>query len=372
MTTKAADIDVAEVKCTPDELTITWQNSSYSVYSSLWLRDNAPANRDPRTGQRLISLVDLPQEPRLHSAVPWPPGHLTLSWEDGETAVFPRQWLRKYDRSLRLSSRPTRLPWMGQPSANFARCAYPDWVADPSIREDWLYYVGRDGLAFLSDVPIEDAAVLQVAAHIGFVRETNEGRIFDDRSVAAFPVHTDNPFRDPVPGFLLLHCLSNAGRGGESTFVDGMAAAERMRAHDANAFSTLCKTPILYRFQDAGVDLAVERAMLEVDTGEQFRAICYNDSSIAPLPLKGPLLKGYYAAYRQLADLLCDPARAILYRLQPGDLVLFDNTRILHGRTEGDGGSSHLQGCYLEADGLYSSLAVLSRTRSSHHDDGKG
>jgi gamma-butyrobetaine dioxygenase len=371
MTAKAADIDVAEAKCTPAELTISWQNSSYSVYSSLWLRDNDPAHRDPQTGQRLISLVDLPLEPRLHSAELWPPEHVTLSWDDGETGVFSLHWLRAYDRSLRLSARPTRLPWMGQPANHFAWSAYPDWVSDPSIREDWLYYVGRDGLAFLSDVPQKDAAVLQVAAQIGYVRETNHGRIFDDRDVAALRVHTDNSYRDPVPGFELLHCLSAAGRGGENIFVDGMAAAERIRAHDANAFSTLCQTPILYRFQDADVDLAVERTMLEVDTQEQFRAIHYDDRSIAPLPLKGPLLKKYYAAYRQLAELLCDPARSVVYRLRPGDLVLFDNTRILHGRTEGEGGVGHLQGCFLDADGLYSSLAVLSRTRSSHHDDRK-
>jgi gamma-butyrobetaine dioxygenase len=371
MTAKTADIDVAEAKCTPAELTISWQNASYSVYSSLWLRDNDPAHRDPRTGQRLISLVDLPLEPRLHSAELWPPEHITLSWEDGETGVFSLHWLRAYDRSLRLSARPTRLPWMGQPAKHFAWSAYPDWVSDPSIREEWLYYVGRDGLAFLSEVPQEDAAVLQVAAQIGYVRETNHGRIFDDRDVAASRVHTDNSYRDPVPGFQLLHCLSAAGRGGESIFVDGMAAAERLRAHDANAFSTLCQTPILYRFQDADVDLAVERTMLEVDTLDQFRYIHYDDRSIAPLPLKGPLLKKYYAAYRQLAELLCDPARTVIYRLQPGDLVLFDNTRILHGRTDAEGSLGHLQGCYLDADGLYSSLAVLSRTRSSPHDDRK-
>jgi alpha-ketoglutarate-dependent taurine dioxygenase len=371
MTAKAAAIDVAELKCKPAELTITWQNSSYSVYSSLWLRDNAPAHRDSRTGQRLISLVDLPLEPRLQTAHLSPPGHITLSWEDGETAVFSLQWMRAYDRSLRLSSRPTRLPWMGQPATNFAWSAYSDWMTDPSIREDWLYYAGRDGLAFLSGVPVEDAAVLQVAAQIGFVRETNKGRIFDQRSVASSSVHTGNPYRDPVPGFQLLHCLSAAGHGEESNFVDGMAAAERVRAHDANAFSTLCQTPILYRFHDAAVDLAVERTMLEVDTQQQFRAIYYDDRSIAPLPLKGPLLKKYYAAYRQLADLLSDPARSVLYRLQPGDLVLFDNTRILHAHTEGEDGSGNLQGCYLEADGLYSSLAVLSQKRNSHHEDGK-
>jgi alpha-ketoglutarate-dependent taurine dioxygenase len=371
VTAKAADIDVAEVKCTPAELTLTWQNSSYSVYSSLFLRDNAPGHRDPYTGQRLISLVDLPLEPRLRAAEPSPPGHLTVSWDDGETSVFSLQWLRAYDRSLRLSARPTRMPWMGQPASHFARSAYPDWLADPSIREDWLYYVGRDGLAFLSNVPAEGAAVLQVAGQIGFVRETSDGRIFDDRSVAGLSVHTANPYRDPVPGFQLLHCLSAPGHGGESIFVDGMAAAERVRAHDANAFSTLCQTPILYRFHDATVDLAVERPMLEVDAHDQFRAIYYDDRSIAPLPLKGPLLKKYYAAYRQLAETLCDPARFLVHRLQPGDLVLFDNTRILHGRTEAEGGVGHLQGCYVDADGLYSSLAVLSRKGTSHHDDSK-
>jgi alpha-ketoglutarate-dependent taurine dioxygenase len=371
VTAKASDIDVTEVNCTPAELTLTWQNSSYSVYNSLWLRDNAPGHRDPHTGQRLISLVDLPLEPRLRSAERWPPGHLTVSWDDGETIVFSLQWLRAYDRSLRSSARPTRMPWLGQPATNFAGSAYPDWVADPSIREEWLYAVGRDGLAFLSNVPEEDAAVLQVAAQIGFVRETSDGRIFDDRSVAGLRVHTDNPYRDPVPGFKLLHCLSASGHGGESIFIDGMAAAERVRAHDANAFSTLYQTPILYRFQDATVELAVERPMLEVDTRDQFRAIYYDDRWIAPLPLKGPMLRRYYAAYRQLADLLCDPARSVVYRLQPGDLVLIDNTRVLHGRTEVKGGVGHLQGCYVDADGLYSSLAVLSQKGTSHHDDSK-
>ena len=54
---KTSDIAVATLKCTPGELEITWQNSSYSVYSSVWLRDNDPVNHDPLTGQRLVSLM---------------------------------------------------------------------------------------------------------------------------------------------------------------------------------------------------------------------------------------------------------------------------------------------------------------------------
>jgi alpha-ketoglutarate-dependent taurine dioxygenase len=378
MIAKVADIEVTEVKCKPGEVTLTWSNSTYSVYNSLWLRDNDPLNRDARTGQRLISLLDLPEAPQLEAAECRPPGHLTLTWDDGETSVFSLAWLRAYDRSLRLGPRPVRLPWMGHPATAFASCEYKEWVDNPASREDWLYYVGRDGLAFLRGVPVEDEIVLRVAALIGYTRETNYGRVLDLRTVAepnnlaytnvALPVHTDNAYRDPVPGFQMLHCLSVAGQGGESIFVDGMAAAERLRAHDVEAFNTLCQTPILYRFEDPGVDLTAERTMLEVDTHAQFRAVYYNDRSIAPLPLKGPRLKKYYAAYRQFAALLHEPARFVVCRLEPGDLVLFDNTRVLHGRTAFSGGSRHIQGCYVDADGLYSSLAVLSRARSSRHD----
>jgi gamma-butyrobetaine hydroxylase len=371
MIAKADDLEVTAVECKPEELTLTWHDSFYSVYSALWLRDNDPTHRDARTGQRVVSLIDLPREPRLKGAEARPSGHLTLSWEDGKTSVFALSWLRAYDHGLRIGSRPTRMPWMGQSATAFARCEYAQWMEDPASREDWLYYAGRDGLAFLSGVPVEDSAVLRVADRIGFIRETNYGRMFDVRSVAepnnlaytqrGLPAHTDNPYRDPVPGFQVLHCLSASGEGGESIFVDGMAVAERLRAHDIEAFRMLCQTPILFRFQDADVDLLAERAMIELDTPGQFRAIYYNDRSIAPLPLKGPRLKKFYAAYGQLARLLNEAARSVVCRLHPGDLVLIDNTRVLHGRTAFSGGARHLQGCYVDADGLYSSLAVLSQ-----------
>ncbi len=368
---KASDIAVAALKCTPGELEITWENSSYSVYSSVWLRDNDPVHRDPLTGQRRVSLLDFPAAPQLQTADPQPSGHITLSWDDGKTTVFPLTWLRAFDRSLHIGPRPTRLPWMGQPAEAFAWCDYTEWIANPASREDWLYYVGRDGLAFLRNVPIEGgaskAALLRIAAFLSLLSETNDSRLFDIRSVPETssngyispvpPVYTGQPYRDPVPGFQLLHCLSAAGQGGETTFVDGMAVAECLRSRDADAFTTLSQIPVLYRFDDTAVELVTERTMLDIDTRGQFRAICYDDRSIAPLPLKGPRLKKFYGAYRQLAELLHQPARAVACHLQPGDLVLFDNSRILHAFSVG---ARHLQGCPIDADGLYGALAVLS------------
>jgi gamma-butyrobetaine dioxygenase len=378
---KASDIAVAALKCTPGELEITWQNSSYSVYSSVWLRDNDPVNRDPLTGQRRVSLLDFPRSPQLQTAEPQPAGHITLSWDDGKTTILPLTWLRAFDRSLHISPRPTRMPWMGQSAGAFAWCDYSEWSANPASRRDWLYYLGREGLAFLRDVPIEEsaakAALLHIAAFLSLASEIDDSRLFDIRSVSETinngyitpppPVYTDQPYRDPVPGFQLLHCLSPAGQGAETNFVDGMAVAECLRAQDPDAFTTLSQIPLLYRFEDAGVELVSERTMLEIDTQGQFRAICYDDRSIAPLPLKGPSLKKYYAAYRRLVELLHQPARVVACRLQPGNLVLFDNSRILHGHSIG---ARHFRGCSIDADGLYSALAVLSRKQRDGNELG--
>ena len=40
---------------------------------------------------------------------------------------------------------------------------------------------------------------------------------------SALSSHTDNPYREPIPGIQFLHCLENNVSGGLSTLVDGSA-----------------------------------------------------------------------------------------------------------------------------------------------------
>jgi gamma-butyrobetaine dioxygenase len=73
-------------------------------------------------------------------------------------------------------------------------------------------------------------------------------------------------------------------------------------------------------------------------------------------------VREWYEAYLGLLALVDDRDHQVVLRLEPGDLVLFDNERILHGRSGFAGaGSRHLQGCYADRDGLLSTLAVLAR-----------
>jgi gamma-butyrobetaine dioxygenase len=71
----------------------------------------------------------------------------------------------------------------------------------------------------------------------------------------------------------------------------------------------------------------------------------------------------WYAAYRKFAEILKRPERELVFRLAPGDCVVMQNDRALHGRTVFDPnlGRRHLQGCYIDRDGIESRRLILRR-----------
>jgi gamma-butyrobetaine dioxygenase len=175
--------------------------------------------------------------------------------------------------------------------------------------------------------------------------------------------HTDNPYRQPVPGIQLLHCLVNDAQGGLSTLVDGLAVAEHLRAHAPDEFAILARVQIRFRYRDVATDLAAQAPILALDPGGRFAAIHYSPRlDYVPL-LSFEELDRFYAARRALDHLLRSEKFERRFRLGAGDLIMFDNQRLLHGRTEFDpsSGLRHLQGCYIDADGPRSLYRVLGR-----------
>jgi gamma-butyrobetaine dioxygenase len=72
-------------------------------------------------------------------------------------------------------------------------------------------------------------------------------------------------------------------------------------------------------------------------------------------------MAAWYAAYRYLGEIIDDPAMEIVFRLEPGEGFVVDNTRVLHARKGYSGeGTRWLQGCYADKDGLRSKWAALS------------
>jgi gamma-butyrobetaine dioxygenase len=208
---------------------------------------------------------------------------------------------------------------------------------------------------------------------VGRVAETNYGLVFDVRSVAqpenlaysdlGLGLHTDNPYREPVPGFQALHVLIAAPDGGESLFADGLALAGHVRHSDPESFAQLTKIPVPFQYRSKDADLYAERALIQLSCDGAVTGVHYNNRSIAPLRLSIEGAQAYYAAYRKFALLLRDPRFQLKFRMRTGDLAVFDNQRILHGRTPFSSSKHprHLRGCYLTRDSVYSGAALLRR-----------
>jgi gamma-butyrobetaine dioxygenase len=313
---------------------------------------------------------------------------------DGHRAVFAASWLARYGDPGGEAGTEHAPAGHDDDRTEDAKCLWaaadlrggipqgwwPRYLADPEHRSACLSAVLTHGVAVLHEVPCEPGAVLAVARSLGYVRETNYGRLFDVRAEPAaanlaftrLPIapHTDNPYRDPVPTIQLLHCLHAAAGGGDSAFTDGFHAAAVLRRQDPAAFTCLTTTPVTFAYADADAVLRATGPMIGLDPRGRIRQIRFNGRSLAPVRLRAAQARAFYAAYRTFAELVAGPDAMVTARLAPGDCVIFDNTRILHGRTAfADGGGTggagtgrrHLQGCYADLDGLASAVAVLAR-----------
>ncbi|HEY5304639.1 MAG TPA: TauD/TfdA family dioxygenase [Acidimicrobiales bacterium] len=359
-------------------------------FPAVWLRDNCscPQCRDPRTHQKLLHVTDLPEELSVTDvefcddevAVTFTPG--------GHRGIFSHEWLTNQSLFGDGRERATRdrLLWRAADVAPTAQHAqWSTYCDDDHVRLEVLRGIHQFGFAILHGTPAEERAVLMVARTFGFVRETNYGELFDVRvetspnnlaftSVAISP-HTDNPYRDPVPTMQLLHCLSNDVDGGESGLVDGFQAATILRNDSPHFFEVLTRTPVIFAWGDAHNDLRAERPIIELDPLGEVRSVRFNNRSRQAMRGDGEDIIEFYDAYRSFARIIERPELLLTFRLDSGDCLIFDNTRLLHARTafaESNTGRRHLQGCYADLDGLASTVTVLERVIAAAINDRGG
>ncbi len=358
-------------------VTVEFADGTQARFHAIWLRDNAldPDTRAPGNGQRLITIGDIPANVSV-SAAEVLNGDLSVTFQpEDKTVTFPAHWLADHiydhdhtEKRGRLA--PGLTTWdstLTPPSA--------DWNAvhaDPKAKRDWLAAVAEFGFAKLAGGPTEPESLLQVADLFGYVRETNYGPYFEVRTEVnptnlaftglGLQAHTDNPYRDPVPTLQILYCLENSAEGGDSIVVDGFRAAEKLRDQNPDGFALLAGYPARFEYKgEDGVCLRSRRPMIELSPDGELVSIRFNNRSSAPfVDIPFDQMEAYYAAYRQLAEIIDDPAMGVSFKLEPGESFIVDNTRVLHARLGYSGaGSRWLQGCYADKDGLLSTLAAM-------------
>lgn len=350
-------------------------------FHAIWLRDNAqdPETRASGNGQRLIALRDIAADTRIVAAVVEGDTLNVTFAPEQKTIGYSLAWLdaHKYD----VSGPPVRgwlpdevTPWNSSLQEDVPAENYPMLTRRGAAFQDWIEQVARYGFGKIEGGPVEEGALFKVVDLFGYVRETNYGKLFEVRTEVnptnlaytglGLQAHTDNPYRDPVPTIQVLYCLESSAAGGENMVVDGFACARRLQRENPDYFDVLADH--CARFEYAGEDgvcLTSRRPLIELAPDGELIGVRFNNRSLAAVTdVPFDRMDLWYAAYRRFGEIIDDPAMEVVFRLDPGEAFVVDNTRVLHARKAYSGaGKRWLQGCYADKDGLRSTRDALRR-----------
>ncbi|KAK1828742.1 hypothetical protein QBC39DRAFT_358587 [Podospora conica] len=255
------------------------------------------------------------------------------------------------------------------------RVAYADWMEGGIPFWRAFETLLRTGLVVVSGVPTTETAVEDVAGRIGEIQTTFYGKTWDVKSKPRaenvaytsqfLGLHQDLMYYDPVPRLQLLHCLENSCEGGESMFSDGLRAAYEMEvAHEGGMFESLTKPTPFFHYKKNGHDYEMRRETIHL-AGNLINRLHWSPPFQAPFlrpsmedTPEGPAvriksgrrgLEQWHEAAALFQRSVELGKNRVQMKLMPGECVVFDNWRVLHGRREFKPGQGErwLKGTYV-------------------------
>lgn len=381
--------------------------ASSSSYPALYLRDNCPLSWHPTTLQRTVAIWDLPGDLAISSSDVLEQGQVVrVTFSDGYISHFSEQWLSEHrlDEAARLERHCQHaaelVPWVKAdfPGGNVPSFEFSKIMSDEAHLLDFLDAIATLGLVRVRGMGRTVGKIEKLAKRVGHLRETNYGRLFevkfDPQAInqaytdAALPLHTDLPYYQLPPGVQVLHCIEQSMGSpgtGRSLFVDGLAVAHRLQKVSPRYYKILTECPAVFEDVAHGkFHLRTERCIIKQFEPSPFLfeqrsggrsgkgvavEINYNNGvRSAELNLPPSIVHEFYRAMALFGKIAHSPEMCIDTKLHPGDAFVFQNRRVLHGRTKlntvgQSGGASprHLQGGYIDLDAIHSCRRLLRK-----------
>ncbi|KAH8927411.1 Trimethyllysine dioxygenase [Atractiella rhizophila] len=377
------------------DVEIKWGDSKAVPFYNLWLRDNCRCSHcyHPVTKQRLVDTFKLSQSIEPTDIAKTADG-VTITWNDKEshTTFYPWHFLHKQAFNSSTGNGQSRVEDMDRvlwdatiaekiPTVDYEEIMHSGDLGEKSVF-DWAKKIRLYGFAFIRRVPPNPESTEKLLRRLCFIRETHYGGFWDftanmEHGDLAYSdvwlnAHTDGTYWTDPPGLQLFHLLSpsNSHEGGHNLLVDGFKCASILRTRQPELYHTLATTPIPTQAKGTAADgKTVDVRPLkrwtafehDVD-GETLIRVRWNGDDRRTMPLfKEPQeMRKWYEAAMEWEKILRDQKNELWTKMDMGTAIIFDNHRVLHGRSSFTG-SRRLCGAYLNHDDFISRLRTLEK-----------
>ena len=353
-------------------LRILWADGVESTFPSTWLRAavrNAPYFDDVATMYQFDHLSFL-QKPSVIASVENKTAEsnedeVAVSWEDF-SSNFNASWLRAQDSkacsNFLAEYGVQRKYWDSReilPQYEYAR--------KEQDFESWMYDIQKWGIVVINGVPATEKAYREFLNLMGPLAQRNHPtNIFvmeqKPRPMAMDPpaygrsffgAHTDASYYTVPKKILAFQVVEYSAPEGDTDnfFVDGFRVVEDLRKEDPEAFALLTSVPLrqsrrrmgLYDIQPPEVvrkhlwDACLDTPPIVMSPdGKTLERLQTRWTKHAGVPLEAgddELMTKYYKAYSTLQMKLDDSKYHQCVVMEPGVMVVFDNHRLVHGRS---------------------------------------
>ena len=368
-------MNIKQVEASKRSFQLEWSDCSNSELPFIWLRDNDPHELHPQTHERIFDLtsVSLDIQPLSFE---FDETSLTVDWPGkAEASLYSALWLHQHRPGHRRhdTARINKRSWPDAGVLELPRFDGKACTKSPKELLSALVSLKATGIVLIDKLADDPLAGEQFGELIGFKRESNYGVMFDVRSKPdpnnlaytslELPLHTDLANQEFVPGNQFLHCYRNNATGGGSRFADAMAIVDDFKDAFPQHYELLCSAQVPWHFIDDESDIRQHRPVIGLDRDGEFKGLTFN-AHLADVPdFTVEMMYDFYAAFRELMIAIRTSKHNLEYVLKNGEMVIFDNQRILHGRAsfDPDSGDRHLRGYYIEHNEIDNRIRMLAK-----------
>lgn len=329
-----------------DRLSVDVAQKVGVAFDYFWLRDNArdPISFDSRSHQRELYTGGVAPDIRpVEAEISSDTAQLMITWPDLDAPVaYDAAFLDGYTEVSDPMVLPAATIWNRDTlDGDRLRLPFDDVMAEGGI-DLMLSTLARDGFAVLTGTPCSQQSVAAIIDKVGYVRETIFGGLWEfeaneDMADSAFTPkelrpHTDGTYSHDAPGLQMLLCVDYDATGGESIMVDGLQIAADIKREDPALFADMTRIGVTGLYKGDGVELRARRPIFRLGPDGEIAQVTFNNYDRDTVRLPDADMRQLYAAIRNFEARANAPEYQWRYTLKPGEMLVFDNWRVLHGR----------------------------------------